>query len=102
MMAEGSWEHAAQGKKASIKALIPVEWRLKSTEIPSVNSLRDVSQFIRRYLTPHELEITELAAEKTLKKLSGGEWTAVEVTRAFCHRAAIAHQLVRLQPEPPS
>jgi len=94
-MTEVSWKIAAHTKKAAVSALIPSKWRLKPAEIPSIEALRDVCDYIRRHLSSIELHITELSAEKTVAKLRSGEWTALEVTRAFCHRAAIAHQLVR-------
>lgn len=97
-MSKVSWETTAQAKKINVNSLIPMEWRLTPAEIPSVSALRDVSQYIQQHLASHELEITDFAAEKTLDNIRRGIWTAVEVTRAFCHRAAIAHQLVRMLP----
>ena len=46
-------------------------------------------------LSPKEVEITEQTATELLEKLSTGQLKSVEVTRAFCARAALAHQLVR-------
>jgi hypothetical protein len=100
MTAEVSWERAARAKQASISGQVPVEWIIKSADLPPVSALRDVSYFIRRYLSARELEITDTTAERILEKLGAGEWTALEVNRAFCHRAAIAHQLVCILPKP--
>ncbi|TNY17609.1 general amidase [Rhodotorula diobovata] len=44
-------------------------------------------------LLPDELEITGSSIEGLLAKLSRGEWSAEQVTRAFCRRALLAHQL---------
>ncbi|MCJ1436725.1 hypothetical protein MMC27_006107 [Xylographa pallens] len=90
------WQSVAQAKKASLLSLIPVRWRLKPSDIPSVAALRDVSGYICRFLTPQELAITNSTAVKVLANARSGEWSAVEITRAFCHRAAIAHQLVEI------
>jgi amidase len=88
------WEITARAKKASIDQLIPKEWTLKLSVIPPVGTLRDVTDYMRRFLTPRELEITDGQASFILEKISQGQWSSLDVTRAFCHRAAIAHQFV--------
>lgn len=45
-------------------------------------------------LSERELELTGLTATKLLPLIHNGTYTAVEVTTAFCKRAAIAHQAV--------
>jgi amidase len=46
-------------------------------------------------LTARELEITEIAdATALLEKIHSRQWTSLEVTVAFCKRAAIAQQLI--------
>ncbi|GAA5849094.1 hypothetical protein JCM9279_005789 [Rhodotorula babjevae] len=44
-------------------------------------------------LSAGELEITGSTVESLLARLRSGEWGAEEVTRAFCRRACIAHEL---------
>ena len=91
-MAE-DWQQAAKAKADSVLALIPKEWRI--SDIPSTEQQRDVTaEFIRKYLDEKEIEITETDAVGVVEKTTSGKWTAVEVATAFCHRAAIAHQLV--------
>jgi amidase len=91
-MAE-DWQKAAKAKADSVLALIPKEWRI--TDIPSAEEQRDVTgEFVRKYLDEKEIEITETDAVGVVEKITTGQWKAVEVARAFCHRAAIAHQLV--------
>lgn len=46
-------------------------------------------------LSAEELAITEQTAAVLVDKLAKGELSSVQVTTAFCKRAAIAHQLVR-------
>ncbi|GAA5853800.1 hypothetical protein JCM8547_007456 [Rhodosporidiobolus lusitaniae] len=53
-------------------------------------------------LTPKQLEITTSELDVLLDKLQKGEWKAVEVTDAFCHRAVIAHYLINCLNEAPS
>jgi amidase len=87
------WRHIASEKRDSVLALIPEEWRIPAP--PSAEEQRDVTgKFIQQYLNPKEIEITETEATAIVEKTSSGQWTAVEVTKAFCHRSAIAHQLV--------
>lgn len=45
-------------------------------------------------LNARELEITEMNAHELLPRLADKSYSAVEVTRAFCKRATIAHQVV--------
>jgi amidase len=40
------------------------------------------------------MEITSLFVVELLSRIAKGEYKAVDVARAFAHRAAIAHQLV--------
>jgi amidase len=87
------WKKIATEKRDSVLALIPEEWRVPAP--PPAEEQRDVTgKFIQQYLDPKEIEITETEATGIVEKTSSGQWTAVEVTKAFCHRSAIAHQLV--------
>ncbi|KAJ5835694.1 Amidase [Penicillium robsamsonii] len=93
-MAGTSWELKGKAKRQSILNAIPEKWRLKSA-VPPATELRDVTgDYIRQYLTEREIEITETDAVDIVDQTSTGRWSAVEVTEAFCHRAALAHQLV--------
>jgi len=87
------WQTLAQQKRDSITAAIPKEWVLPS--IPTVEEQKDVTgPYIWQFLSEKEKEITETDAVGIVQKTTGGTWSAVEVTKAFCHRAAIVHQLV--------
>ncbi len=88
-----AWQSLAKAKFDSINDSLPKEWRLSS--IPSAQEQRDVTgPYIAKFLTDREGEITETDAAAIAEKTSTGQWTAEEVTRAFCHRASLAHQLV--------
>lgn len=90
-----SWNELAKVKRESIAKAIPQEWRIEI--IPSSEEQRDVTgHYIHQYLSPKEIEITESDALDIVGKTSIGTWSAEEVTRAFCHRASLAHQLVRI------
>ena len=92
-----TWQAISKRKKEEQWSRIPPEYRLKS--IPS--DLTSVLHVPRTcgLLTAEELAITEqydataLAEAIRLRSLK-----SVDVARAFCKRAAIAHQLVRDRP----
>ncbi|RDI80374.1 hypothetical protein Vi05172_g9557 [Venturia inaequalis] len=87
-----TWQELGAQKRASILAEIPKEWLLPS--IPPVEEVKDVSgTYTHQFLSAREIEITESDAEVIVEKTKGGVWSCVDVCKAFCHRAAIAHQL---------
>ncbi|KAL4877619.1 amidase signature domain-containing protein [Aspergillus karnatakaensis] len=88
-----TWKPLADAKRLSTLDAIPPKWRIQEP-VPPATELRDVTGYIQNFLNRHELEITELDAYAVAEKTTTGEWTALEVTEAFCHRAALAHQLV--------
>lgn len=89
-----TWETAAKAKRDSVNSLIPKPWLLKSPT-PSTAEQRDVTgKYIQQFLCPIEIEITETDAVDILKKTTSGLWKARDVAEAFCHRAALAHQMV--------
>ncbi|KAH6614362.1 amidase signature domain-containing protein [Chaetomium sp. MPI-SDFR-AT-0129] len=86
------WQATGQAKREEILRLLPPEWRIDS--VPTPQALRNVTHYSAQFLTTEERDITEtLSAAALLGKLSRGELTALQVTKAFCHRATIAHQL---------
>ena len=88
-----SWQEKAKQKRESILAAIPSEWRIK--DVPSIGDKKDVTgAYIRGFLSDSEVQITETDAEGIVEKTTTGQWKAQDVARAFCHRAALAHQLV--------
>lgn len=93
-MPTATWQELGAQKRASILAEIPKEWLIPS--IPPVEEVKDVSgTYTHQFLSAQEIEITESDAEVIVEKTRGGVWSCVDVCKAFCHRAAIAHQLVR-------
>mgnify|MGYP001940493768 CR=1 FL=1 len=87
-MTAQSWQEIASQKREAILAAIPSEWRLD--KIPSVEEQVDVTEYVKQYFDRKELDITESSADVIAKKVAEGQWAAVDVTRAFCHRAAVA------------
>ena len=88
------WKALAKEKRDSVNALIPAAWRIPAP-LPPATEQRDVTgKYIQQFLSPREIEITETDAVGIVRQTLAAKWTALEVTRAFCHRAALAHQLV--------
>ncbi|KAL8752657.1 MAG: hypothetical protein Q9199_005597 [Rusavskia elegans] len=86
------WQTLAEAKLESINESIPAEWRLPS--LPRNDEQQDVTgRYIQQFLSKEEIEITEAVAPTIVEYTSAGHWTAETVTRAFCHRAGLAHQL---------
>lgn len=90
-----TWKEKAAAKRASLLALIPEQWKL-SKEIldhPPCNSTIVPAQC--GILSALDLEITEIDQLEVLAaRIACGQYTGMQVTEAFCKRAAIAHQLV--------
>ncbi|KAH7069641.1 amidase signature domain-containing protein [Paraphoma chrysanthemicola] len=91
-MSTSTWKDLANAKRDSILAAIPSEWRIQDP--PSVSSQPDVTTYVEQHLSKVELQITASAADQIASRVGSGEWSAESVTRAFCHRAALAHQLL--------
>jgi len=90
-----TWEEKARQKRNSLYNLIPEEWRLSESILnnPPKNSTLVPSQC--GILSKLDLEITEIDnIEELANHISHGKYSSIQVTEAYCKRAAIAHQLV--------
>jgi len=89
------WKETVDKKQKALLALIPEKWRIPNSQLP-LESQRSVVSFFETssLLTSEELVITELKVQELARKIASGEYTATKVCQAYCHRAAIAHQLV--------
>lgn len=95
-MSQHDWQKRAALKKTEIDSLLPLKWKIPGPT-PGTEMLRNATGYPQLLLSPDEVRITEgLTASELLEELAAGKLTAMQVTRAFCHRATIAHQLVRL------
>ncbi|KAI0527721.1 amidase [Xylaria bambusicola] len=91
----GTWETIAAQKRQALLNSIPEEWRIPDHLLPPESQV-DVTGFpeISGWFTQEELDITNATALELLPKLASGSLRSETVTRAFCKRAAAAHQLV--------
>lgn len=89
------WKIIAEKKREEREGKIPEEWRIAPELLPAEET-KDVHGFPvdSGFFTKEELEITNSTASEVVDKIAKGEWTAVEVTKALCKRAAVAQQLV--------
>ncbi|WWC65718.1 uncharacterized protein I303_108340 [Kwoniella dejecticola CBS 10117] len=83
------WQEIAQAKRDARDALIPVDWRISSTDAKNVIDVPRTCGV----LSPKETEITETDALTLVEKLLEGQLKSYDVTLAFCKRAAVAQQL---------
>jgi amidase len=88
-----AWQHVAATRRSLIESKIPPEWRVPGELLKSKNFV----DLPRRcgIMTEQELSITELSAVEIVSLIQAGKISAVATTKAFCKRAAIAHQAVR-------
>lgn len=88
------WEQRAAKKRQALRDSIPSEWIIPAELLPA-ESVDDVTKFPETsgWFTPEELAITNSSVVDLLPKLASGELKSETVTRAFCKRAAAAHQL---------
>lgn len=91
-----AWEGIGARKRALLSASIPQEWRVPAGLLPP-ESQDDVTAWpaTSGWFTQEELDITDLTVAQLVPKLTSGQLKSETVTRAFCKRAAAAHQLVR-------
>lgn len=101
---ECSWQQRVEQKRQRCANKIPAEWRMPDEVIASLHTplayhRNDLirNDIIRKsgIMTKHELQITEdYTVRELLAALANGSLSSVEVTVAYCKRAAIAQQLV--------
>lgn len=86
------WQSIAKEKREQVFAKIPSEWILKT--VPSASEEPDSVSYISKLMTDEENAITSSTIRNLVSAIVNGKLTALEVTRAFCHRAALAHQIL--------
>ncbi|KAF1356627.1 fatty-acid amide hydrolase [Delphinella strobiligena] len=88
------WQSIAKAKRAALVESIPLEWLVPNDILPNDTQL-DVTSFPETsgFFTGRELEITSTRIPDLLERIHSQTWTSEEVTKAFCKRAAVAHQL---------
>ncbi|KAL9941636.1 hypothetical protein ACHAQF_000734 [Verticillium nonalfalfae] len=86
------WRTAAAEKRQSVIDLIPAPWVIAA--LPPPDAQMDITgDHIRQYLTKEEVDMTESDVSTILRRVHEGQWKARDIAEAFCHRAALAHQM---------
>jgi amidase len=89
------WEEKAHQKRNSLYNLIPQEWRLSESILNNRPKNSTIVPSQCGILSKLDIEITEINnIEELANQIAQGTYSAVQVTEAYCKRAAIAHQLV--------
>ncbi|KAL0933472.1 general amidase [Colletotrichum truncatum] len=103
---EASWVSIASRKQAERASRIPPKWHISPNVIPrDPPRLQDGPQKVLdippRFLSQEEVSITEsYNVPSLLQAISSRKLSVTDVTKAFCHRAAIAQQLTNCLTEP--
>lgn len=93
---ERPWQEIAAQKRKTLLELIPQDWLLPADVLTRAEDTpKLVGDFIESLLDLESLEITASDPVDILARISEGTYSAVQVTNAFCKRAAYAHQLVK-------
>lgn len=87
-----AWEKRAKEKRESVKRAL--QKYLPAEGLTPTETGRNVMQTPQKLLSEDVLTITESNPLIILENIQARVWSAVSVTRAFCQRAALAHQLV--------
>jgi amidase len=87
-----SWEELAADKRTRIASTIPSEWLIR--DLPSDDNVFAFPK-ASGLLSAREIELTESSATDLVAQMAEGKLKSVDVTLAFCKRAALAQQLVR-------
>lgn len=89
------WKAKAAAKVASTHSKIPQEWLLSHRDVERAKHQRQLSgPFIEQFLNDGELAIIRADSMALVEDLRSGKYSALQVTRAFCKTAAVAHQIV--------
>ena len=90
------WEEICRKKRQDIDDQIPEQWRIPQEIRQKAKGIRQTAgSFIEGILPADVVDITKNDSTSLAKKIGDGTYTATAVATAFCHRAAVAQQIVR-------
>jgi amidase len=94
-MSQISWEDRAAAKVAEVASMIPRHWRISEEDRDRAKKLRNLTgPFIESFLSESEASIIRLDSLALVEQIADRSLTSLEVTKAYCKTAAIAHQIV--------
>lgn len=86
-----SWQEITEKKRLQVYSSIPKEWLLEV--VPSPEAVPNACDYVNSLISDREREITNSSVLSLSRKIANKTYSAVEVTRAFCHRTALIQQL---------
>ncbi|KAG7755340.1 hypothetical protein KL947_004186 [Ogataea haglerorum] len=90
-----SWQQIRERKRKLLAEAIPAAWRDPALKRKMLDAgYVNAREYLDTVLPEAEKQITRLALAELARKIAAGELTAVAVATAFCHRAALAHQIL--------
>lgn len=85
------WKQTARNKKNFVLSKIPEEWILQEIRTPDEEP--NVCEYLDKLLDEREVYITNLTLKQLLSEQLSGKLSALEIAKAFTHRAALTHQI---------
>lgn len=90
-----SWEEQVHRKRSQLRSKIPKEWLIEDDVLKRLKGdKKGLNSNLDTLCSTSENNITTSTILELREKLSKQEITCLEITKAFCHRAALAHQVV--------
>lgn len=95
MTVQSTWKERVQLKRKQLKNKIPDEWKLDNGTIKRLkDDKKNLIKNIDDLCSSADNQITHSTIIKLREKLNAKQLTCYEITSAFCHRAALIHQVV--------
>lgn len=85
------WEAIVKKKQQFVISQIPEEWILH--DVKPADEEPDVCVYLDKLLDQREIFITNLSLTQLLQQQLSGKLSALEIAKAFTHRAALTHQI---------
>lgn len=89
------WKVVVEEKRAALAAAIPAEWVKPGLKDDMISKgFVNTSDYLDTILPQEDIDITSKTILELSKLISEGKLSAVQVTKAFAHRAMLAHQIL--------
>lgn len=86
-----SWQESAILKRKNVAAQIPKEWILQ--RLPTAEEEPNAYEYLKKILPKEENDIADLTIIELAQRIANGTFSSFQVTKVFCRRAALLHQL---------
>lgn len=90
-----NWKEIAESKRQSLLGSIPSKWIVPHIKEDMISrGFINTGDYLDLILGELEVSITKKNIGQLQKAIESHKLTAVQITEAFCHRAALVHQIV--------